>query len=140
MVRRTAAPCALALAVGLGGCATIEDMFRQKPQALLPATDLYQAGEQDMNKKNYAAARASFQKIVERHPQSNYAARARFLIGETYFREAAFDKAIKEFEGFMSFYPRHEIADLVPFRLDMSYYDTEWGRGAAQRLRTAATN
>ena len=32
-------------------------------------------------------------------------------------------KAIKEFEGFMSFYPRHEIADLVQFRLAMSYYD-----------------
>ena len=123
MVRRAAAPCALALAVGLGGCATIEDMFRQKAQALLPATDLYQMGEQDMNKKNYVAARASFQKIVERHPQSSYAARARFLIGETYFREAVFDKAIKEFEGFMSFYPRHEIADLVQFRLAMSYYD-----------------
>jgi outer membrane protein assembly factor BamD len=76
-----------------------------------------------MNKKYYPAARANFQKIVERHPQSQYAARARFLIGETYYREAAFDKAIKEFEAFMSFYPRHDIADLVQFRLAMSYYD-----------------
>src|SRR2546421_7982971 len=111
----------------LGGCATIgdmfNDMFRQKPQALLPAGDLYQAGEQELNKKNYVAARANFQKIVERHPQSNYAPRARLLIGEAYFREGTFDKAIKEFEGFMSFYPRHEIADLVQFRLAMSYYD-----------------
>jgi outer membrane protein assembly factor BamD len=123
LIFRAAAPCALALAVGLGGCATIEDMFRQKPQALLPAGELYQAGEQEMNKKNYVAARAHFQKIVERHPQSNYAARARFLIGETYFREGTFDKAIKDFEGFLSFYPRHEIADLVQFRLAMSYYD-----------------
>jgi outer membrane protein assembly factor BamD len=123
LIRRASVPCALALAVCLGGCATFEDMFRQKPQALLPAADLYQAGEQEMNKKYYVQARANFQKIVERHPQSNYAARARFLIGETYFREASFDKAIKEFEGFMSFYPRHEIADLVQFRLAMSYYD-----------------
>ena len=34
-----------------------------------------------------------------------------------------FDKAIKEFEGFLAFYPRHEIADLVQYRLAMSYYD-----------------
>ncbi len=54
---------------------------------------------------------------------SPYAPRARFLIGEAFYREAAFDKAIKEFEVFMSFYPRHEIADLVQFRLAMSYYD-----------------
>ena len=127
LIRHAVVPYALALVMILGGCATIgdmfSDMFRQKPQALLPAGDLYQAGEQELNKKAYVAARANFQKIVERHPQSNYAPRARFLIGEAYFREGTFDKAIKEFEAFMSFYPRHEIADLVQFRLAMSYYD-----------------
>jgi outer membrane protein assembly factor BamD len=116
-------PGTLGLALLLSGCAYMEDMFRQKPQALLPAQDLYQAGEQDMSKKYYPQARTNFQKIVERHPQSQYAPRARFLIGETYYREGSFDKAIKEFEAFMSFYPRHDIADLVQFRLAMSYYD-----------------
>jgi outer membrane protein assembly factor BamD len=116
-------PCTLGLALLFSGCAYLEDMFRQKPQALLPAQDLYQAGEQDMSKKYYPQARANFQKIVERHPQSQYAPRARFLIGETYYREATFDKAIKEFEAFLAFYPRHDIADLVQFRLAMSYYD-----------------
>ena len=122
LLGRAAMPCALGMTL-LSGCTYVEDIFRPKPQALLPAQDLYQAGEQDMQKKYYPQARASFQKIVERHPQSNYAARARFLIGETYYREGTFDKAIKEFEIFMSFYPRHEIADLVQFRLAMSYYD-----------------
>jgi len=123
LLRRAAVPCTLVVALLSSGCAYLEDMFRQKPQALLPAQDLYQQGEQDMDKKYYPQARASFQKIVERHPQSQYAARARFLIGETYYREGAFDKAIKEFEAFMAFYPRHEIADLVQYRLAMSYYD-----------------
>ena len=116
-------PCLLALAMALHGCAYVEDLFRQKPQPLLPAQELYQLGDAEMVKKNYPTARSYYQKIVERHPQSNYAPRARFLIGEAYFREGTFDKAIKEFEGFMSFYPRHEIADLVQFRLAMSYYD-----------------
>jgi outer membrane protein assembly factor BamD len=116
-------PGTLGLALLFSGCAYMEDMFRQKPQALLPAQDLYQAGEQDMSKKYYPQARTNFQKIVERHPQSQYAPRARFLIGETYYREGTFDKAIKEFEAFLAFYPRHDIADLVQFRLAMSYYD-----------------
>jgi outer membrane protein assembly factor BamD len=60
---------------------------------------------------------------VERHPNSAFASRARFLIGEAYYREAEFDKAIAEFETFMSFYPRHEIADLAQYRLAMAYYD-----------------
>ena len=56
-------------------------------------------------------------------PTRRYAPRARFLIGEAFYREAEFDKAIKEFEIFLAFYPRHQIADLVQYRLAMSYYD-----------------
>jgi len=98
-------------------------MFRPKAQPLLPAADLYAQGETELNRKRYEDARVNFRKIVERHPTSNYAPRARFLVGEAYYREGEFDKAIKEFEPFLSFFPRHEIADLVQYRLSMSYYD-----------------
>jgi outer membrane protein assembly factor BamD len=116
-------PGLLALLLLLGGCSTLVDWIKQRPQPLLPAADLYALGEGELAKGRNVDARLSFQKIVERHPQSIYAPRARFLIGETYYREAEWDKAIKEFETFLSFYPRHQIADLVQFRLAMSYYD-----------------
>ncbi|HXA95379.1 MAG TPA: outer membrane protein assembly factor BamD [Candidatus Dormibacteraeota bacterium] len=105
------------------GCTTITDWFRQRPQALPPASELYAEGETQLGKSRYEDARVAFRKVVERHPQSGYAPRARFLIGEAFYREGAYEKAIKEFEAFMSFYPRHSIADLVQFRLSMSYYD-----------------
>ena len=105
----------------MGGWVT--DLFKSRPQPLLPAADLYQMGESDLNRRAYEQARASFRRIVERHPTSSYAPRARFLMGESYYREAEFDKAIKEFEAFLAFFPRHQIADLVQFRLAMSYYD-----------------
>ncbi len=114
------------MAMLVGGCSSASslfDMFRQRPQAVLPAADLYAQGEAELQKKRYEDARLAFRKIVERHPQTTYAPRARFLIGEAYFREGEWDKAIKEFETFLSFYPRHQIADLVQFRLAMSYYD-----------------
>jgi outer membrane protein assembly factor BamD len=88
-----------------------------------PAQELYAEGESQLSKSRYEEARVMFRKVAERHPQSTYAPRARFLIGEAYYREGQFEKAIKEFEAFMAFYPRHEIADLVQFRLSMSYYD-----------------
>jgi outer membrane protein assembly factor BamD len=117
-------PLALtALLLLFGGCSAISDLFKQKPQALMPAGDLYAQGEMELDRSRYAEARNAFKKIVERHPQSTYAARARFLIGESYYRESEWDKAIKEFEVFLSFYPRHQIADLVQYRLAMSYYD-----------------
>ena len=102
-----------------GGCGWV----RPAPTPILPPEELYSIGESNLDQKRYDLARESFKKIVERHPNSSYAARARFLIGEAYYREGEFDKAIKEFEAFMAFFPRHQIADLVQFRLAMSYYD-----------------
>ena len=119
-----AVPAALvALLTLLGGCSTVMDWIRQRPQPLPPASDLYAQGEQELERSRYAEARAAFKKIVERHPQSTFAPRARFLVGEAYFRESEWDKGIKEFETFLAFYPRHQIADLVQYRLAMSYYD-----------------
>src|SRR3989442_15211332 len=99
------------LLVIAGGCGWIVP----KPTPILPAEELYQLGEKDLERSRWADARKSFQTGVERHPNSTLAARARFLGGEAYYREAGFDKAIKEFETFMSFYPRHQIADLVQY-------------------------
>jgi len=115
-LRRIALVLALVAAAGCGWL---------KPQAtpILPAEELYQLGENQLNEKRYEDARKSFTKIVERHPNSSYAPRARFLLGEAFYRDAEFDKAIKEFETFLSFYPRHQIADLVQYRLAMAYYD-----------------
>ena len=117
----------LSLALLLGGCSSVggwvADLFKPRPTPLPPAAELYAAGELEMTKKRYEDARLPFRKVVERHPQSSYAPRARFLIGEAYYREGEFDKAIKEFEAFLAFFPRHEISDLVQFRLAMSYYD-----------------
>ena len=111
------------LVIGLlllgSGCA----MLTPAPTPILPPDELYRAGETELGNRRYEEARQNFRKIVERHPNSSYAAKARFYVGEAYYREAEFDKAVKEFEGFLAFVPRHEIADLVQFRLAMSYYD-----------------
>jgi outer membrane protein assembly factor BamD len=105
----------------LTGCSW--SWLRPAPTPILPPEELYQIGENEMAKRRFPEARNAFMKIVERHPNSSYAARARFLVGEAYYRESEFEKAIKEFEVFMSFYPRHQIADLVQYRLSMAYYD-----------------
>jgi outer membrane protein assembly factor BamD len=107
------------LLLASGGCAWL----RPAPVPILPPDELYSQGEAELQQRRYLEARDSFRKIVERHPNSSWAPRARFLIGEAWYREAEFDKAVKEFETFLAFYPRHHIADLVQYRLAMSYYD-----------------
>src|SRR3989449_160288 len=115
-IRRSALVGLLMMAAGCG-------WLRPAPTPILPAEELYKLGEQALDKRQYNEAREHFKKIVERHPNSSYASRGRFLIGEAFYRESEFDKAIKEFETFMSFYPRDRIADLVQYRLAMAYYD-----------------
>ncbi len=119
-VRRTLAILiVIGVLASVGGCAYLTP----QPTPILPPEELYSKGESDLARGRYEDARTSFRKITERHANASVAPRARFLIGEAYYREAEFDKAIKEFEAFLAFYPRHQIADLVQFRLAMSYYD-----------------
>src|SRR2546428_4736565 len=128
-----ARPLLIVLLLVAGGCGWLRGM----PTPILPPEELYQIGENELAKRRFNEARAAFLKIVERHPNSSYAPRARFLMGESHYREAEFDKAVKEFETFMAFYPRHQIADLVQYRLAMSYYDRikpiEQDQGLAQK-------
>jgi outer membrane protein assembly factor BamD len=119
-VRRPLAVLVVVGVIGLGsGCAYLTP----QPTPILPPDELYSKGESDLARSRFEDARSSFRRIVERHPNSTHAPRARFLVGEAYYREAEFDKAVAEFEAFMAFYPRHQIADLVQYRLAMSYYD-----------------
>lgn len=97
--------------------------LRPAPTPILPAEELYALGEHQLAEGRFEDARQHFLTIVQRHTNTGYAPRARFLIGEAFYRESEFDKAIREFEIFMSFYPRHEIADLVQYRWAMAYYD-----------------
>src|SRR5262245_4163629 len=103
----------------LSGCS----LFSGKPSTLAPAPKLYEDGERDLDRKRYDAARESLRKIIERHPDSTLVPQARFLIGESYYRDQEYDKAVRELEAFMSLYPGNPIADLAQYRLAKSYFD-----------------
>lgn len=109
----------LALIVLLQGCS----FFRKGSDANLPVEQLYREGQTKLEREQFEEAREVFKKITQRYADTEYAPLARFLIGETYYREPVYDKAIKELEGFIAFYPGHRIADLVQYRLALSYYN-----------------
>ena len=92
----------VSLLLTLAGCAWL----RPPPTPILPPDELSKLGDTELERKSFQDARDHYIKIVERHPNSSYAPRARFLIGEAYYREGEFDKAVKEFETFMAFYPK----------------------------------
>ena len=85
----------MSLLLGVAGCSAI----MPGPTPILPPEELYKTGETELGYRRYEEARLNFRKIVERHPNSTLAPKARFYIGEAYYREAEFEKAVKEFEG-----------------------------------------
>jgi outer membrane protein assembly factor BamD len=107
------------LLLAAAGCSWI----KPAPTPIPPPEELYQIGENELAKRRYEDARIQFRKLVERHPNSSLAPRARFLIGRAYYLETEWEKAIKEFQAFMAFWPRHQIADLAQYHLALAHYD-----------------
>jgi outer membrane protein assembly factor BamD len=103
----------------LSGCT----FFGSRPNTVAPAASLYETGERLLLQDKLEAAREQFSWLAERHPESELAPVARFLVGETYYRAKDFEKAATEFDSFVTLYPGHQIADLGQYRLARSYFD-----------------
>ncbi|MGH7263913.1 MAG: outer membrane protein assembly factor BamD [Candidatus Rokuibacteriota bacterium] len=103
----------------LAGCG----LFQSRPDTVPPVAALYAEGERDLAKGRHEAARDAFRKIIERHPDSTLVPEARFLLGESFYRDQEYDRAVRELEAFMAYYPAHSIADLAQYRLARSHFD-----------------
>ncbi len=69
------------------------------------ADGLYADAKKFFDEGNLAEARESFQELVERFPDSEKADNAQFWIGETYYREKWYEKAILEYQKVIETYP-----------------------------------
>lgn len=98
-------------------------IFGGRPTTVPPAAKLYEDGERLLLDGKHEAAREQFLRLVQRHPESDLAPVARFLVGEAYYRAKDFEKAVPEFEQFVTLYPGHSIADLGQYRLARSLFD-----------------
>lgn len=75
---------------------------------------LYAAAYQTFKSGNYVKAREAFQAFLAAHPTGEYADNAQFWIGECYFFEKKFDKAILEYEKVTKKFPN---SHKVPYAL-----------------------
>jgi tol-pal system protein YbgF len=72
-----------------------------------PTTDqsLYEAAKKAFDAGNYTEAREGFEKLLTDHPASPRADNAQFWIGETYYLEKWYEKAILEYQKVIENYP-----------------------------------
>ena len=68
--------------------------------------EVYASAKQAFDHGDIEAAREGFQKIIKQYPKSRHADNAQFWIGEIYYREKWYEKAILEYQNVLEKYPK----------------------------------
>ena len=77
-----------------------------QPEKDLSEDDLYKQAKQAFDRRNFEVAREGFQKLLKRYPSSTQADNAQFWIGEIYYLEKWYEKAILEYQKVIEKYPK----------------------------------
>ena len=72
----------------------------------LPEDQLYALAKQAFDKGDLENARNQFTDLIKRFPKSGHADNAQFWIGESYYREKWYEKAILEYQKVIEKYPK----------------------------------
>jgi tol-pal system protein YbgF len=74
-------------------------------QPELSEEELYRIAKQAFDEGESDAARKKFQELIERYPKSQNADNAQFWVGEIYYRDKWYEKAILEYQKVIENYP-----------------------------------
>jgi tol-pal system protein YbgF len=76
------------------------------PQKEFSEDEIYRQAKQAFDQGDSDSARSKFQELIERYPKSERADNAQFWIGEIYYREKWYEKAILEYQKVIENYPK----------------------------------
>jgi len=76
-----------------------------RPAAALTEGELYNRAKQAFDQGDSDAARKDFEDYISRYPKSQNADNAQFWIGEIYYRDKWYEKAILEYQKVIEIYP-----------------------------------
>ena len=87
---------------------TVQASQSQDAPAAVTLTDqeVYDLARKAFDAGKLVEARQGFEDLLKQHPQSKHADNAQFWIGETYYREKWFEKAILEYQKVIEKYPK----------------------------------
>lgn len=109
---------AAVLVTSLSGCGIIDLFYLPVPQDT--AQELFEAGNDAMRDKNYAAAIDYYTKLKDAYQFSPYAIEAELSLGDAYFLDEEWVAAIDSYKEFESLHPRHEAIPYVLFNIGMA--------------------
>ena len=78
---------------------------QDRPVAALDEDALYRRAKQSFDQGDFDAARSDFENFIARYPKSKNADNAQFWIGEIYYLDKWYEKAILEYQKVIENYP-----------------------------------
>jgi tol-pal system protein YbgF len=81
----------------------------------------YNLAKQTFDRGEYEAAREKFEGFLKTYPKSNNADNAQFWIGETYYREKWYEKAILEYQKVIDDYPKGNKVQAALLKQGLSF-------------------
>jgi outer membrane protein assembly factor BamD len=119
--------CCTALAATLlAGC-----FGRKEAKAPVPGTSaepdkvLYEKSLVDMKHGRYGVGRLGLQTLINTYPDSEYLAKAKLAIGDSYYKEggtAGMKQAIVEYKDFITFFPFLDESAYAQLQIAMAHY------------------
>ena len=77
-----------------------------------PDAVLFERATQATKTSHYAEARALLEKLIRSYPDSDYVAPAKFAIGDAWYAEGVLQRALMEYQDFITFFPnRPEVKE-----------------------------
>jgi len=118
--------CFLALgATLLAGCHSKKDALPAVGTSAEPDKVLYARATNDLKHGHYTTGRISLQTLINTYPDSEYLAKAKLAIGDSYYKEggtAGLKQAIVEYKDFITFFPFLDEAAYAQMQIAMAHY------------------
>jgi len=83
--------------------------------------DIYNQALDNFNKKKYDIARAQFQAFLKTSPNDPYADNAQFWIGESYFQQKDYKRAIIEYDTVREKYPKGNKVPAALYKIGLCF-------------------
>jgi outer membrane protein assembly factor BamD len=117
------------------------------PNSAEPDKVLYQRATQDIQHKRFTEARLDFQTLINTYPDSEYLAKAKLGVADSFYKEGGtsnLTQAVEEYKNFIVFFPFLDEAAYAQMQVGMSHYrmiekadrDNSQAEDADQEFRT----
>ncbi len=109
----------------LGGCFGRKDTAAVPGASAEPDKVLYTKAMDDLKHNKYTVGRLALQTLINTYPDSEYLAKAKLAIGDSYYKEggtSGLKQSILEYKDFITFFPFLDEAAYAQLQIGMAHY------------------